>query len=58
MENILYFLCDQVTKLLQSYIIIIAFTSDCFYSIEISETKYHIKISMIIYIKYYYKNEL
>ena len=58
MENILYFLCDQVTKLLQSYIIIIAFTSDCFYSIEISETKYHIKISMIIYIKYYYENEL
>ena len=58
MENILYFLCDQVTKLLQSYIIIFAFTSDCFYSIEISETKYHIKISMIIYIKYYYENEL
>ena len=58
MENILYFLCDQVTKLLQSYIIIIAFTSDCFYSIEISETKYHINMSMFIYIKYYYKNEL
>ena len=58
MENILYFLCDQVTKLLQSYIIIFAFMSDCFYSIEISETKYHIKISMIIYIKYYYENEL